>query len=62
MDLTAQRPRLVNFRRIRIRSVCGVTKVLRAAEAAIMSFLQDLSSLSSGPDGFALIDIQSLRQ
>ena len=31
MDLTAQRPRLVYFRRIRIRSVCGVTKVLGAA-------------------------------
>ena len=62
MDLAAQRPRLVNFRRIRIRSVCGVTKVLGAAEAAIMSFLQDLSSLSSEPDSFALIDIQGLRQ
>jgi hypothetical protein len=50
MDLTAKRPSMLDFRRIRIRSVCGVTKVLGAAEAAIMSFWQDLSSLSSEPD------------
>jgi hypothetical protein len=50
MDLTAKRPSMLDFRRIRIRSVCGVTKVPGAAEAAIMSFWQDLSSLSSEPD------------
>jgi hypothetical protein len=59
MVLTAQGPRLLDLRRIRIRCVRGVTKVLRAAEGAIMSFLQDLSSLSSETDGFALIDIKS---
>ena len=62
MDLTAQGPRLLDLRRIRIRCVRDVTKVPRAAEAAIMSFLQDLSSLPSELDSFALIDIQSLRQ
>jgi hypothetical protein len=62
MDLTVQGPTLVHFRRIRIRCVRGVTKVLRADEAAIMSFWQVLSSLSSEPDGFALIDIQSSRK
>ena len=53
---------MVYLMRIRIRCVRGVTKVLRADEAVIMSFWQDLSSLSSEPDSFALIDIQSLRQ
>jgi hypothetical protein len=62
MNLTAQVPTLVHFRRIRIKCVRGVTKVLRTAEAAIMSFLQDLSFLSSEPDSFALINIQSFRQ
>ena len=62
MDLTAQGPRLLDLRRIRIRCVRDVTKVLRAAEAAVMSFLRDLSSLSSEPDSFALIDIQSSRK
>ena len=47
----------INF----IRCVRGVTKVLRVAEAAIMSFLQDLSSLSNEPDSFALTDIQGSR-
>ena len=50
MDLKAEGARMVYLRRIRIRSVCGVTKVLGAAEAVIMSFWQDLSSLSSEPD------------
>jgi hypothetical protein len=62
MVLTAQRPRLLDLRRIRVRCVRCVTKVLSAAEAAIMSFLQDLSSLSSEPDSFTLIDIQSSRK
>jgi hypothetical protein len=62
MVLTAQGPRPLDLRRIRIRCVRYVTKVLSAAEAAIMSFLQDLSSLSSEPDSFALIDIQSSRK
>jgi hypothetical protein len=62
MVLTAQRPRLLDLGRIRVRCVRCVTKVLSAAEAAIMSFLQDLSSLSSEPDSFTLIDIQSSRK
>ena len=45
---------MVYFRRIRIRCVRGVTKVLRAAEAAVKIFLQDLPSLSSESDGFRL--------
>jgi len=49
MVLTAQGPRLLDLRRIRIRCARDVTKALRAAEAAIMSFLQDLSSLLNEP-------------
>ena len=59
MDLTAQGPRPLDLRRIRIRCVRSVTKVLRAAQTPVMSFLQDLYSLSSEPGSFALIDIQS---
>jgi hypothetical protein len=38
MILTAEGPRLLDLRRIRIRCVHDVTKVLRAAETAIMRF------------------------
>jgi hypothetical protein len=63
MVLTAQGASLLDLRRIRIRCVRDVTKVLRAAEAPVMSlFLQNLSSLSSEPDSFALIDIQGSRK
>ena len=54
MDLKAEGARMVYFRRIRIRCVRDVTKVLRAAEAAVIIFLQDLPSLSSESDGFRL--------
>ena len=58
MVRTAQGPRLLDFRRIRLRCFRNFTKMPRATEAAIMSFLQDLSSLSSEPDSFAFIDIK----
>jgi hypothetical protein len=54
MDLTAEGPTLVHHRRIRIRCVHGVTKVLGAAEGAVMSCGHDLPSLSSEPGSLRL--------
>jgi hypothetical protein len=62
MDLTAQGPRLLNPRRIRIRCVRSVTKVLRAAEAPVMSLFARFILFLSEPDSIALIDIQSTRK